>query len=264
VFTLITLALYVLAAGLVARGARQATAPRFGAGLLVGLAALALHSVLLFGVIRHEEGYALTIADSASLVGWVIAATTLASAARVPLGSLPAAFLLLAGLLALPTDKPRAFHEVVPQAWELKAHIALSSLAAGWLAMAAVLVLLLAAQDARLRGRGPLGWAAGLPPLERIEWALFAALGAGFVALTLSLLTGLVFVHDVSAQHLSHKTLFSVLAWVIFAVLLFGRLRYGWRGRRALRFTLVGFGSLAIAYFGAKFVLEVMLGRHWG
>jgi ABC-type uncharacterized transport system permease subunit len=260
--TLTTLALYILAAALLyaaeARGKGRAAW-----ALLVALAGLILHGALLFGVIRNEAGYALTIADSASLVGLVIGATAFLAALRIPLGTVPAACFVLAGLLALPTDKPREFHEVVPPAWELKAHIALSALAAGWLLMAALLVLLLALADAELRRPGAAR-AFGLPPLERQERALFAVLGAGFVALTLSLLTGLVFIHDLFAQHLSYKTVLSALAWVIFAVLLIGRVRYGWRGRRALHYTLAGFATLACAYFGAKFVLEVLLGRHWG
>jgi ABC-type uncharacterized transport system permease subunit len=56
----------------------------------------------------------------------------------------------------------------------------------------------------------------------------------------------------------------SILAWLIFAVLLAGRWRYGWRGKRAVHWTLVGFAVLALAYFGSKLVLEALLGRQWG
>jgi ABC-type uncharacterized transport system permease subunit len=56
----------------------------------------------------------------------------------------------------------------------------------------------------------------------------------------------------------------SLIAWMIFGVLLIGRVRFGWRGSSAVRWTLSGFGVLALAYFGSKFVLEDVLGRHWG
>jgi ABC-type uncharacterized transport system permease subunit len=82
--------------------------------------------------------------------------------------------------------------------------------------------------------------------------------------LTLSLFSGFIFVRDLFAQHLIHKTVLSCLAWVVFAVLLFGRWRFGWRGRVARTWTLSGFALLGLAYFGSKIVLETILGRHWG
>ena len=103
-----------------------------------------------------------------------------------------------------------------------------------------------------------------LPPIETLEATLFRMVGAGFAVLTLVLVTGMFFVTDLFAQHLVHKVTLAVIAWLVFAVLLFGRYRYGWRGRRALRFTTAGFVILALAYFGSKFVLENLLGRHWG
>jgi ABC-type uncharacterized transport system permease subunit len=73
-----------------------------------------------------------------------------------------------------------------------------------------------------------------------------------------------VFVTNLFEQHLIHKTVLSLAAWVIFGILLMGRYRYGWRGRSAVRLTLTGFATLALAYFGSKFVLETLLGRHYG
>ena len=93
---------------------------------------------------------------------------------------------------------------------------------------------------------------------------MFRLIGVGFVLLTAALLTGFVFVTDVFAQHLFQKTLLSLVAWTIFGALLIGRWRFGWRGRSAVGWTLGGFGVLALAYFGSKFVLENVFGRHWG
>ncbi len=87
---------------------------------------------------------------------------------------------------------------------------------------------------------------------------------AGFGLLTLALITGFVFVTNLFTQNLVQKTVLSLIAWLIFGVLLIGRLRFGWRGRSAVRWTLSGFGILAVAYFGVKFVLEYLFGRHWG
>jgi ABC-type uncharacterized transport system permease subunit len=86
-------------------------------------------------------------------------------------------------------------------------------------------------------------------------------IAAGFVLLTLSLGTGFLFLENLFAQHLVHKTVLSLLAWLVFAMLLAGRMRYGWRGQVAIRWTLSGFIALMLAYFGTKMVLEWILKR---
>jgi ABC-type uncharacterized transport system permease subunit len=81
------------------------------------------------------------------------------------------------------------------------------------------------------------------------------------VLLTLTLLSGVLFVDNLFAQHLVQKTVLSIAAWLVFGVLLFGRWRWGWRGRRAVRLTLAGMVILLLAFFGSKFVFEVLLHR---
>ena len=90
---------------------------------------------------------------------------------------------------------------------------------------------------------------------------MFRLIGAGFALLTLTLVTGALFVENLFAQHLAHKTALSVAAWLVFGTLLYGRWRYGWRGRRAVRLTLIGMSVLVLAFFGSKFVLELILRR---
>src|SRR5690606_40789045 len=84
---------------------------------------------------------------------------------------------------------------------------------------------------------------------------------AAFVLLGLALLTGVLFVADLFAQHLVHKTVLSILSWVVLAILLFGRWRWGWRGPRAVKLTLLAMVLLLLAFFGSKFVLELVLRR---
>ena len=88
--------------------------------------------------------------------------------------------------------------------------------------------------------------------------------GENFAFTQRTLITGFVFVTNLFTQNLVQKTVLSLIAWLIFSVLLIGRMRFGWRGRSAVRWTLSGFGILAVAYFGVKFVLEYLFGRHWG
>jgi ABC-type uncharacterized transport system permease subunit len=107
------------------------------------------------------------------------------------------------------------------------------------------------------------GFFASLPPLLTLEQLLFRVIAAAFVFLTLTLITGIAFSETLfgRALHADHKTVFAILSWMTFGLLLGGRALYGWRGRTALRWTLSGFVLLILAYVGSRFVLEVVLQR---
>jgi ABC-type uncharacterized transport system permease subunit len=92
--------------------------------------------------------------------------------------------------------------------------------------------------------------------MERMQ---FEWLVAGFISLSLALVTGVLFVDNLVEQHLAHKALFTVLTWLLVAVLLWGHYRLGWRGQRAAQLTLWGYGLLVVGYAGSQFVLEVVL-----
>jgi len=143
----------------------------------------------------------------------------------------------------------------------VKFHVLLSLAAYAVLALAAAQALLVAAQRHHLNTHKPSGFVRALPPLERTETLLFALLTAGFVMLSLSLGSGWAYLDNMFAQQVAHKTILSCIAWAIFAYLLFGRWRFGWRGKRATNWTLGGFAVLIVAYFGSKLVLELILQR---
>ena len=101
-------------------------------------------------------------------------------------------------------------------------------------------------------------------PLLTLERLTFRFATAGFVLLSATLLAGLLFsdaLYGHAGMKWDHKTVFSVLAWVVFAFLLLGRLRFGWRGRKAVRVLYAGSLLLLLAYAGSRFVLEVVLRR---
>jgi ABC-type uncharacterized transport system permease subunit len=129
------------------------------------------------------------------------------------------------------------------------------------LSIAAAMAILLAIQERALRHRHITPWLTALPPLTLTESLLFRLIGAGFVLLTVALLTGILFVSNLFGQHLVHKTVLSIIAWLVFGALLYGRWRHGWRGRSAVNLTLIGMSVLVLAFFGSKFVLEVVLHR---
>lgn len=233
-------------------------------GVVAGLAILG-HGAALAELLFVDDGLALDIGNVVGIVGLVVAAIMLLASMRLPVDSLgtvlyPAAATGLAAAVLLPT--PTAVAAAMP--WELRAHVLLSVAAYGLLSVAAAQAVLLAVQERRLRRRRPTGLTRLLPPLEIMERLLFQMLASGFALLTLSLFSGLFFVEDLFAQHLVHKTILSILAWLVFGVLVWGRYRFGWRGRTAIRWTLGGFVLLALAYFGSRMVLELILGQRWG
>ena len=150
-------------------------------------------------------------------------------------------------------------------------HIAVSILAWSTLTIAAFHAVLMALQESRLHTRGgKQGFLAAaldqLPALLTMEKLLFRMIGIGFFLLSLTVLSGIVFSEQVFGQALrfDHKTVFTIMSWLLFAALLAGRRWRGWRGKTALTFTLAGFATLLLAYVGSRFVLEVVLHRGLG
>src|SRR5260221_11008753 len=129
--------------------------------------------------------------------------------------------------------------------------------------IAALQAILMTLMERRAHSRALARPLAAPPPLHRMEQLLFRVILAGFLFLTLTLVTGIVFSETLfgRAMKFDPKTVFAVASWFIFAALLAGRYFYGWRGRTALRWTLAGFVALLLAYVGSRFVLEVILRR---
>src|SRR5690606_11277023 len=204
------------------------------AGLALGTIAVALHAILLWQNVFSKAALAFTVAETASLIGWPTGLIALAlTFLRPRFAGISSILMVVAGAVAATTVEGNAGYALEQQSWEIAAHIVLSTLAYALLTIAVALAIALALLDRRLRNRRPLGTLMILPSMEALESATFQALGAGFAVLTLALFSGFVFVRDLFAQHLLHKTVLSCLAWVVFAVLLFGRWRFGWRGRVA-------------------------------
>jgi ABC-type uncharacterized transport system permease subunit len=269
VLSIVVLACYLACAAWLAssayRAEENAARGRRVAGLALGTVAVIAHGVLLWRTVFATPALTFTLAEIASLIGWPIGLMALVLSWRWPrFATIGAGLMALAGLVAALTDRGAHAFALERHNWEIAAHIVLSTVAYALLTIAAAMAIALAMLDRRLRSRRPLGRLAMLPSVEALEAGTFHALGAGFAILTLALFSGFIFIEDLFAQDLSRKTILSCLAWIVFAILLFGRWRFGWRGRTATTWTLSGFALLGLAYFGSKIVLESILGRHWG
>jgi ABC-type uncharacterized transport system permease subunit len=227
-------------------------------------AAIVAHSDAIVYMMRSLGPFSIGLLEATSILAWTLAVLACLIAIDRQNRAIAAILLELAAFGAALTGYGHTYREDTAPGWELTAHILLSMGAAALLLAAAVTALILVYMDRRLRARRLADLPAVLPPLDALEKVMFRLIGSGFVLLTLALLTGFIFVTNLWAQHLQHKTILSCTAWVIFGILLIGRTRYGWRGRAAVGWTLSGFGFLILSYFGSKFVLEYLLGRHWG
>ena len=225
---------------------------------------LALHAYLLIELIRTGSGPDLSIANVLSLVGFGFALAGLMSGLRPRLQGLGTALLPVAGICALASGAGEFTRSLEGLSWEMQAHIAISVVAYALLSVGALIALLIYFQDRAFRRRSVAGWLRVLPPLETMEQVLFTTIHAGVILLTLSVFSGLLFVDNVFAQHLVHKTVLSIVALVVLGILLVGRWLMGWRGRKAIHWTLAGYGTLVLAYFGSRVILEILLQRQWG
>ncbi|MGX2040753.1 cytochrome C assembly family protein [Methylocaldum sp. MU1018] len=268
-FGAMAIATYVAAALILIRSLREtdyspgeASLIRRMKPLALGWLAAALHAITLTSEFETVEALNLSFLSAMSLVAWVIVAVLLLTALTKPVDKLGMVVFPMAALvLLLQLSVPESVHTVKHQSWPMTVHIVVSMLAYSFLNIAAIQAALLAIQDWRLRSHHTDLLVRSLPPLQTMESLLFQLIAAGFALLSASLLTGFIFLEDMFAQHLAHKTVLSILAWILFGVLLIGRARYGWRGTTAIRWTLGGFLSLMLAYFGSKMVLEWILNQ---
>jgi ABC-type uncharacterized transport system permease subunit len=265
---LIAVACYLSGAFGLAFGAYRGD-PHHGRGSRIAGAAIAavgtlVHALALLDERQLDPQAALSPSDTAAIVGLLIAVTALVMALKPRLRGMSALLLVIAAMLEAAFSEGARNFTMGRPGWELTFHIAMATTAFAFLTIGAVLAVAQVFVDRRLRSRQPLGLLRILTPLESLESGCFHSILAGFALLTLALVTGAFFVDNLFAQHLVHKVVLAIIAWLVFGVLLLGRWRFGWRGRKALRWTLAGYVLLGLSYFGSKFVLENMLGRHWG
>jgi ABC-type uncharacterized transport system permease subunit len=254
--------LYIAAAGLQLVSALQNRGSLSRSVVVIALFAIACHTAITWHNNFTPSGVSFGFFQSLSLIFLVINGVCLAALRWRPLQNLLIILFPLSAVLALiATLGPdtAAREQGIPLG--VVSHIGSSIVAYSILTLAAVQAALLAAQDAQLKRRQMGGLLSVLPPLQLMESMLFELIWVGVAALTLSIATGVVFMENIFAQHLVHKTVLSIIAWLLFSVLLWGHYRLGWRSQTAVRLTVSGFTLLMLAFLGSKLVLELVLER---
>jgi len=253
------IALYLL--GWVAYGLELSNRRRLNSAAVkvLTVAAITLHGFATYQLIFINGGLDLSLLKILALLALVINSLVFLSSLREPINGFYLALFpisvaaLVSALLSISTKSTT----VIP--YSLQAHILTSILAYSFLAIAALQALLVGYQNWQLKHKHQNPLMKTLPALETMERLLFELIWVGQILLTVSLLTGFYVYDDFFAQQLIHKVTFSIVAWLVYAVLLFGRHYYGWRGHRAINWTWVGFSAILLGYLGSKFVIEFIL-----
>jgi ABC-type uncharacterized transport system permease subunit len=235
------------------------------------LAALAAHGFLLHETIFPASSMVFGFAYALSAMLWLGVGifwieSLFFSLAGLGLLVMPVA--LLGSLLPLAFPGAQILGYAASPLFKL--HFAIANVAYGLFTLAAFHAILMLAAERRLHTfnrPAEAGWLSRwldlLPPLLTLEKLLFRLIGAGFVLLTLTIASGILFSEQLfhRAVQFDHKNVFAVLSWAMFGGILIGRRFYGWRGRVALRWVMASFAILMLAYVGSRFVLEVILHR---
>ncbi|TDW59410.1 cytochrome C assembly family protein [Oceanimonas baumannii] len=229
-------------------------------GLLAAVFALLLHGIWLVDTVILVPGQNLSMLNVASLVSLIVAGLMSVLVTRFNVWLLMPvvysfAFLLLVADILLPGHYTM-YLETRP---EVLVHITLGLMSYSLLAIACLMAILLGFLDNRLK-KHKLTNLPAMPPLMTLERYLFRLIFAGVVVLTLSISTGLFFLQEMFSTGKVHKAVLTIIAWCVYVGLLWGHHRLGWRGRKVIWTSVAGSLLLTLAYFGSRFVREVLLG----
>jgi ABC-type uncharacterized transport system permease subunit len=254
----LSISFYLASTALIIKHLNQSQMPRHP--FYMAWAALISHLSFTGIIFLQNNGFSFSFFSTGSLIAAIVSLLLLIAILNKPVEKLGiAVFPIAALMLGLAVNFADETHILAQHNWAMSTHILTSIISFSLLNIAALQAILLAIQEQQLRSHPPKRLVLSLPPLQTMEALLFQMLATGLIFLTISLVSGFLFIENLFAQHLVHKTVLSILAWIIFSGLLLGRSCYGWRGKTAIQWTLIGFILLLLAYFGSKLVLELIL-----
>ena len=262
---LVAIAGYLLAAFLVYRDlglkSRLARRPNWQITMTIALA-LVCHASVLFPIIDQTPGPNLALGSTVSIVAFVVVMVFLFSAGQQPILALalillPTAAVTVALGALFPGDD---YQPQIIGALSI-GHSLIGAFAYAFLTLAVAQALLAQLQESLLKQSALHDLVRALPAVEIMERVLFQLITIGFALLSITLVSGMLFSDQLSGRAfvLNHHVVLAFLAWGSFAILLTGRVIAGWRGQVAVKWTLGSFVLLLLAYFGTRFVIEVLL-----
>lgn len=252
--------LYSLAIAMVVPGLVQQTGIKTKTVFASAILALVFHALLLHDLIHDGSGQNLSILNVASVISFIISLVMSIAMLKTRLWFLlPVVYSFAAINLLASNFLPGAFVTHLENRPGLLAHITLALFSYSTLTIGALYALQLAWLDYKLKAKKAMVINPNLPPLMMVERQLFKIIFVGTGLLTLTLITGFIFLDDMFAKETAHKSILSFIAWIMYSILLWGHYRKGWRGRKVTWYSVIGASLLTLAYFGSRFVREFIL-----
>ena len=214
--------------------------------------ATGLHFLSFAGSLIQNGMIMFGLGVSLSLIAWIAVCTLLITNLKQPTENLGIFILPIAGISVLFTF---IFPATEGISADIGSHVLLSLTAYSILGLAAAQAFLYSIQEKRFQQKKLTTIFKNLPPLQVMESIMVQLITIGFILLTLSLITGIIFIEDMFAQHLVHKTFFGIIAWITYATFLIGHYKKGWRGQTATRFTFWAYFMLILSYIGTEIIL---------
>jgi len=224
-----------------------------------GLAGAVFHLLTIsLNTIQHQ-GLSSSLFDALSITAFIIMSMGLIAQTRYTLRAMLLPAFIIAIICLILASSYSHHTPILATSPGMLTHILSSIIAYSLLSLATLLALTLKLMDRDLKDHHEISWLRQLPPLQTMESLLFQLITIGWLILTAAIISGGIFIDDLFAQHLAHKTLFTSVSWLLYGLLLIGRRNYGWRGTTAFKLAIAAFIALLLAYFGSKFVLEILL-----
>ncbi len=237
--------------------------PLFIVACIITATGIVIHAEALFHLVLPKYGFDLTVGNAVAMIGLELAVIGLLAGIETTLRGMSGGLILLAAFTVLLMGPSGDAVGGVALAWQVRAHVLIALLSYGLLTVGTIVAIFALVQERRLQAARLSPVNQLFAPLETTERLLFSLAAAGFAGLTLAIASGSTFVTDLLEQHLAHKFGLSLLAWLVFGILIAGRFFRGWRGKRAVRLYLGGFAILCLAYFGSRLILEEIFNRSW-
>jgi ABC-type uncharacterized transport system permease subunit len=237
--------------------------PFFIIAVILSATGIVIHGQAIFELVLPSHGFDLTMGNALAMIGLELAVIGLLAALEPSLRGMSGGLTFLAAFTVLLMGPSGDAPAAVAIAWQIRAHVLVALLSYGLLTVGAIVAVFGLVQERRLQAAKLSPANRLFAPLETTERLLFVLTALGFAGLTLAIASGTTFVNDLVEQHLAHKFGLSLLAWLLFGVLLAGRFFRGWRGKRAVELYLIAFALLCLAYFGSRYILEEILNRSW-
>ncbi len=225
---------------------------------------LLVHGISIWQPVIGNRLLVLGFGYALSLMVWLVLMLYFAGSFFYRLRGLQLLLYPVAALLMLPAAVFPGHHAgYQTENWPFILHVTSSLLAYGLFTIAALVAVLILWLSGHLHKHKFSPLVSFLPPLLSLEKMMFQSMWVGFALLTISVTSGTFFSENVFGVpfQFTHKTVFGIISWFIYAGLLLKRSLTSWRGKKVAIWTIIGFMSLVLAYFGSKFVLEVILHR---